>query len=255
VNEEMIEQEVQQPEVQEEVIQEEVVEPEIQEQPQQEQRDFAHNAFEENVKNLREAKTREEERASRAEYERDQLARYVENIQQQVNGGQAQQPQDALQDDDYIEGKQFKQVTKQMQDMKQELQQWKNYSEETTAELKLNNEFSDFNNVVTGENVKAFLKEYPEMRGSVQNNDPLYNRGKATYRLIKKFMGEDMVKPVVNKKNQVKVQKNMNTPRPTSAINKQQESPLSHANLLANGYNEEVGQSLEDEMYSAIERY
>lgn len=266
MNEEINQQDVQ-PEIQEEVVQPEVVQPEVVQpeepasEPQQE--DFSHNAFEENVKNLREAKeveaqraALEAQRAAQAEKERDQLAMYVQNIQQQVNGGQPPAPQNSLgiEDDDYVEGKHLGQVTQQMQQMQAELQQWKNYSEETTAELKLNNEFSDFSNIVTKENVDAFIKQYPEMRGSIQNNDPLYNRGKATYRLIKKFMGDSVQKPI-NKSNQARVQNNTGKPRPTSSIKEDQNSPLSQANLFANGYNEEVGEALEREMYDAIKKY
>ena len=250
MSEEMTEQ-VTQPEIQEEVIQEAPVEEIVEETIQEEAPIEQDNA----VRNLREAKEREMQRATKAEYERDQLAKYVENIQRQMSGGQ-QQPQNDLgiEDDDYVEGKHLGKVTAQMKQMQNELQQWKNYSEETTAELKLNSEFSDFNDVVTEESVKAFIKEYPEMRGSIQNSDPLYNRGKATYRLIKKFMG-DKIKPKVNKVNQAMVQNNTGKPRPTSSINADQNSPLSKANLFANGYNEDVGAALEQEMYDAISKY
>ena len=98
------------------------------------------------------------------------------------------------------------------------------------------------------------LKEYPELKPSIQNNDPLYNRGKATYRLIKKFINKDKQQPV-NKHNQAKVEANTGKPMPTSAIKDQQTSPLSTAGMLANGYNEDVGKALEKEMYDAIARY
>jgi len=222
-------------------------------EPQKEQ-NFEHNAFEENVKSLREAKKREEERAAQAEYERDQLAKYVENIQHQLKSPQQPQNDIGIKDDEYVEGKHLGKVTSKMKQMEQQLQQWKAYSEEMTAELKLNNEFSDFSEVVTADNVKSFLKEHPEMRSSVQNNDPLYNRGKATYKLIKKFMKDDK-KSSVNKNNQKKVYDNTGKPRPTSSIKEKENSPLSHANLFANGYSEEVGAKLEEEMYDAISRY
>lgn len=251
---EIVEQEVQPGVIQDTSADEIVAEPAPESEAKQ---DFSHNAFEDNIKNLREAKAYEAERATKAEYERDQLVKYIDNIQQQLNGGQPPQQQQnelGIKADDYVQGEHLGKVTNEMKQMRDELHQWKQYSEETTAELKLNNEFSDFNDVVNTDSVKSFLKKYPEMRGSVTNNNPLYDRGKATYRLIKKFMG-DTAKSPVNKSNQARVQNNTGKPLPTASVNEQQNSPLSKANIFANGYTEDVGDALEKEMYEAISRY
>lgn len=247
MSEEIIEQEVQ-PEIQPEVEQIQEPQEQTQEQSEQTQSNFEHNALEDNLRSLREGK-------AQAEHERDQMAKYIENMQQQANPvQQKEQNYVGVQDDDYVEGRHLGKVANEMTQMRQELNQWKNYSEEMTAELKLNSEFSDFSSVVTASKVKAFIDRYPEMRGSIHNNDPLYNRGKATYRLIKKFMGDNVKQPV-NANNQRAVQNNTGKPRPTSSINEQQNSPLSQANSFANGYNEDIGSALEDEMYEAIKRY
>ena len=245
--------EINEQEVENESIVEEVAEPVVQEE--QEKQDFSHNALNENIKNLREAKNYEAERAAKAEYERDQLAKYLENMQQQINGGQPVKKDDlGLQDDDYVEGKHLGKVNSELKKVRNELNQWKQYSEETTAELKLNNEFSDFNNIVNENTVQEFIKKYPEMRSSIVNNEPLYNRGKVTYKLIKKFMGNDLNKKA-NKSNQSAIQNNTNKPRPTAAIKEQQNSPLSQANRFANGYNKDVAKALEKEMYDIISQY
>jgi len=245
-------------EVQPELVENTQVEETIDEQPEQQEEvrsEDTNNTFQDNIKNLRESKEREAQRALKAEYERDQLIKYFETMKQQANGQPVQEPNELdIKDDEYIDGKHLNKVTKQIQNMQNELHQWKQYSEETTAELKLNNEFSDFNSVVTAENVKEFIKRYPEMRSIVQNNDTLYNRGKGTYKAIKKFMGDNL-KSNINKSQQTKIQNNSIKPRPTSSIQEQQNSPLSKANLFANGYNEDIGKALEDEMYDAISRY
>jgi len=252
MNEEVQEQQVQE-EVQADVVeQEQPSQQEAVEQPQESppvKENFEGNKFEENIRSLRESK-------EQAEYERDQLARYVENIKQQLGGVQQQQPQNdiGISDDDYVEGRQLKNVTKSVKQLESEVQQWKQHSEEITAELKLNSEFSDFNDVVTADNVKALVKKHPELRSSVQGNAPLYSRGKATYKLIKKFMGEK-TQQKVNKNNQKKVQNNIGKPVSSSAVKDPQNSPLTEAGLMANGYNEEVGAALEKEMYDAISRY
>ena len=211
----VIEQETQ-PEIVESELVEEVAEEKIEEEAPKE--DFSNNAFEDNVKNLREAKNYAAERASKAEYERDELIKYIEAIQQQANSAQPQKQNNlGIKDDDYVQGEHLGKVNNELENVRNELLQLKKHSEETTAELKLNNEFSDFNNVVNAKNVKAFIDKYPEMRGSIVNNDPLYNRGKATYRLIKKFMG-DAVKQPVSKANQETIRNNTGKPRSTSSI-------------------------------------
>jgi len=250
-NEETVQQEVQ-PQVEEQVEAVQNVEPV--ESPQEEQsaeQNFEHNKLEDNLRELRAAKRREKERAEQAEYERDQLVKYFENMQKQPQ--QQQQDDIGVSPDDYVEGKHLGKVTKTVKELKQEVQQWKAYSEEMTAELKLSSEFSDFNDVVTADNVKAFIKRHPEMRGAIQNSDPLYNRGKATYRLIKQFMGEEVAP--VDRVKQAKIQNNASTPRPSASIKEKQTSPLSQANMFAEGYTEEIGAALEKEMYDAIRRY
>lgn len=254
MNEEIQESQVQESQVQEEVEAQEVEEPEVQEQveqtveeSQEEKQNFEHNSFQENLRKMRESK-------EQAEYERDQLAQYVENIKRQFASPKQNDDEFGIKEDEYVEGKDFNRVSKNVKKLQQEVQQWRAYSEEATAELKLNNEFNDFNQVVTSKNVKALIKKHPELRSSVQNNDPLYSRGKATYKLIKKFMSDEIDQPV-NKTNQRKVQNNIGKPRSSVSVKDTKNSPLSEAGLLANGYNEEVGQALENEMYDIISRY
>lgn len=214
-------------------------------QPESQQSQYQDNQYEDNLRNLRQAK-------EQAEYERDQLVQYFQSLQQQ-NQPQTQEDDLGIAEDDFVEGKHLGRVTKQVKQMQQELQHWRNYSEEATAELKLNNEFKDFNNVVTADNVRSLVEQYPELRSSIQNNEPLYNRGKATYRLIKKFLGDSAIP--AKRMQKAKIQNNVNKPMSSSSIKEQQKSPLSQANMFADGYTEELGQALEDEMYEAIKRY
>ena len=244
--------ELNQEQIVEEMPQQETVPESTQEMPQENEQ--PQSTYEDNIVALRELREAEAKRAARAEYERDELARYVEGIQRQLSEPQqTRQNEYGIQDDDYVEGKHLGKVANQMKELKKEVHQWKTYSEETTAELKLNNEFNDFNNVVTEKNVQAFLAQYPEMRGSIQNSDTLYNRGKAAYKLIKKFMAPTQQQQI-NQRNQTKAQQNLGKPMPSSSL-QQQNSPLSQANMFANGYTEEIGQALEDEMYNAISKY
>jgi len=185
-----------------------------------------------NFRQLREQQELERERAIRAEYERDQLMQYIQAQQQQK-----QQPQQApnplgLSDDDYVEGKHLGKVNKSVEELKREVQQWKAHNEEVTAELKLTSEFNDFNNVVTSKNVEKLLKEYPELSSTVRGNDPLYNRGKATYRLIKKFLGDNTKQTIKQSMPQSMPQKQV----PRSAATLKGTSSVSNIGLDANGH-------------------
>jgi len=211
---------------------------------------YQDNQYEDNVKALREAKEEQRRRAELAEQERDQIIKYLESQQK------AAQPQDdfGIREDDYVEGKDLIKVSKTVKQYKQEADHYRAQSEEMLAELKLNNEFKDFNQVVTSDNVQSLIKKYPELKSSIVNNDPLYTRGKSTYRLIKKFMGDDIQTPD-NTIKKAKIKKNMGKPRPASSVKESSTSPLSQANMFANGYTKEVGDALEKEMYEAIDRY
>jgi len=232
------------------------------EEPQQQEPVQPKGDLDENIKLLRESKKREQERAERAEYERDQMLRYVQSL----NNPQVQQPQQqptqqqrnalGLGEDDFVEPKHVNHIHDSVEGLRQEVNEWKMRNEETTADLKLRSEFNDFNDIVTSKNVEELLGQYPEMSEIVRGQAPLYTRGKATYRLIKKFMSEKANK-AVTQSTQKTIEDNFNKPRPavTAAPTKTADSQLNYANLFANGYTEEVSKFLRKQMDDAIERY
>jgi len=231
----------------------------VEESPQQEPVQ-ANSDLDENIKLLRESKKREQERAERAEFERDQMMKYVQSL----NNPQAvQQPQQQpktnslnLSKDDFVEPEHVNHIQDSVEGLRQEVNEWKMRNEETTADLKLRSEFDDFNNIVTSKNVEDLLGQYPEMSEIVRGQAPLYTRGKATYRLIKKFMSEQANK-AVNQNTEKTIQNNFNKPRPAVSVTpaKSADSQLNYANLFSNGYTEDVSKFLRKQMDDAIERY
>lgn len=229
-----------------------------QEERVEESQETKSNDYQENIKNLRDSRKHEQERADRAEHERDQMLQYLERMNQASIGNQ--EPKDNIAEelgvgkDDFVEGEQLAKVARSVKQNRQDMYEMAARNEEMTAELKLKSEYSDFDEIVTSENVKEFIKQNPELKSSIQNNDPIYSRGKATYRLIKKFMKKES-QPNYEKKND-KAQDNSSKPRPTSSVNPQQGgSPLTKVNLWTNGYTDEVGEHLRKEMDEAIAKY
>lgn len=219
-------------EEEQEEIGEEVAEPQPEVKPRS-------NDYQENLVTLRESKERERDRAIKAEYERDQLIAYFNAVKQQQ---QQSQPQHnlGLADDEYVEAKHLNPITNEVKTLKQEVDEYK----EMLAELKLNNEYKDFNNVVTKQNVEILLRDNPELRSSILNDDSLYNRGKATYKLIKKFM------------NQPPSDQYQMSQKPRSSASVKGKSQLADIGLRASGYaDEERKARLEREMYDAIDSY
>jgi len=214
------------------------------------------NDFEENVKQLRESKKREQERAERAEYERDQILQYV----QRLNNPQGVQQQEAkkafVNEDDYVEPQHVNYINDTLEGLRKEVSDFKMHNEEVTADLKLKAEFSDFNNIVTRKNIKNLLDDYPEMEEIIRGRAPLYTRGKATYRLIKKFL-DDKTDDAMNHVAQNKINNNFNKPRPavSATPGKNADTQLNYANLFSNGYTDEVKKHLRRQMDEAIEKY
>ena len=73
--------------------------------------------------------------------------------------------------------------------------------------------------------------------------------------ILKKFV-KDETSEAIDRNQRVKVQSNNSKPRPTSSLKQQQsDTPLSKANLYADGYSEDMAAELRKEMDNAIARY
>lgn len=132
------------------------------------------------------------ERAEMAERRAQELENLVrQNMAQQAPRQHSQPDEDSfdIEDDSYIEGKHLK---KYVQSLRNELQQTKKQQQEfiqqnelQNAERQLKAQFSDFDQVVNGENLKILSQRKPALYRSIISNPDIYDKGYAAYEIIK----------------------------------------------------------------------
>lgn len=94
-----------------------------------------------------------------------------------------------LSDDTYIEGKHLKKYVKNLkQELKNTRKQWEEYNQQnaiTQAEIRLKNQFNDFESVVNKENLEKLQYQKPALYRTILANSDIYDKGYAAYELIK----------------------------------------------------------------------
>ena len=130
--------------------------------------------------------------------------------------------------------------------MENELKQYRQQSVVESTETRLKAQFSDFDRIVSKENIESLRESYPEVAASIHANPDLYGRAVAAYTLIKQF---GIAKDQLIEADRALVQKNAAKPRPMASISPQQgDSPLSKANAFANGLTDDLKNQLWKEM-------
>jgi hypothetical protein len=148
-----------------------------------------------------------------------------------------------IDDDDLVEGKVVKQIYRDLNTLK------RNYENDKLATIpdRLRGKFSDFDQVVTPENVELLKQSEPELYMSITAGQDLYAKGVSAYKTLKS-MG--IVKEDHYKSEKEKVQQNHSKPMSIQAIRGQ--GALSDANAFANGLTPELKKQLQQEMYEAV---
>lgn len=107
---------------------------------------------------------------------------------------QGQQQQFELVDDDidddvYIDGKRHKRtiakLKKELEDTRKTVNDFIQHTTMSNAEMRLKNQFADFNDVVTEENLRKLAQSDPQMMRTILANNDLYDRGYISYSLLK----------------------------------------------------------------------
>lgn len=174
------------------------------------------------------------EQAEKLARERDEAIRVAEQLQKQYE--QKKQSDATYDPDDYIEGKHLQSVEQKIKRL-----------EEQAIENQLRSSFSDFDSVVTAENLKRLKDHDPELAESINYNPNLYSKAVAAYKAIKRNMVPDTFS-----KERATAQKNAAKPKPVNTIAPQQgDSPLSKANAFSEGLTEELKMQLRKEMEQA----
>lgn len=191
-----------------------------------------------NFKNLR----REKEAIQR---ERDELARRLQEIEQKKQPNN-KEDEIELAPDDLVE---WKHVDKQIKNLENKIKGYQQESLVNATETKLKQQFPDFDKVVSVENIELLRDSYPEIAQTLNDSADLYNKAVSAYTLIKNF---GIYKEDVFSNQRNLAQENSNKPKPLASVSPQKaESPLSKANMFAEGLTDELKKQLYKEMMDA----
>lgn len=210
--------------------QEEVVNPQEDSQTLQAQTQEAEDK-EYNFRQLRESKKQLEERMERLEAELK--AARAPKVEEEDDFG--------ISDDDLAEGKHLKKLRNEFKRLEQSIQ--KNTMEQIPARLQ--SKFSDFEQVVTKENIEKLQRTEPELYASVISGSDLYAKGVAAYKTLT-MLGYSN-KSYDSQKEQV--QRNSSKPLSTQAV--KGTGPIHEAQSFANGLTPELRKQLLKEMGDA----
>ncbi len=132
------------------------------------------------------------ERAETAERRAQELERMVQmNMsQQQTTKMQVDEDDDFdMADDTYVEGKHLKKYVKNLkQELKNTKRQFEEFNQQnalTNAEIRLKNQFNDFDSIVNKENLEKLAAQKPSLYRTILSNPDMYDKGYTAYELIK----------------------------------------------------------------------
>lgn len=160
------------------------------------------------------------ERAEQAERRAQELERSI--AQQQQPKQEEEDFNFGVDDDGLTEGKHLKKAYKSLKDdlkqTKKQLEQFNNMS----AEMRLRSKFSDFDAVMTPENMKQLAIMKPAIARSIAANNDLYDQGETAYDAIRAF-----VKSESFESTDKRIEENKQKPRSVASIAPQTaETPL-----------------------------
>ena len=147
-----------------------------------------------------------------------------------------------IEDDDIVEGKVVKDLYRKFKKLE------RSYHTDKVANVpdRLKSKFSDFDQVVTQENVEKLKLSEPELYASVTSGSDLYAKGVSAYKILKNLgiAKEDLY---TDTKDQV----HQNHSKPLSAQAIKGQGALSETNIFAKGLTPELKKQLQKEMVEA----
>ena len=230
--------------VAEEIQQEESVQPQEQTAQESQSPEVEAQAAEKEVSDKEKNFLRLRETKEQLERENRELKKYLESNYSQKSAPSEEPEEDfPVEDDDYVEGKVVKRLYKEINNLK------KTYEREKLTAIpdKLRTKFSDFDQVVTVENVEKLKTTEPELYQSITSGKDLYAKGVSAYKTLK-AMG--IVKGNDYNDQKQQVQQNSSKPLSTQAIKGQ--GALSDANIFAKGLTPELRKQMQQEMAEAV---
>jgi hypothetical protein len=141
----------------------------------------------------------------------------------------SEQEEITIGDEELVSGKDIKKYVKSITTKyDQQLNSLREQSRADAAASRLKGQYSDFDEVVSRENIKMLKTLYPEEHYLITSNPDIYAKGKAAYNMIKNFgiaqAHEEQVNPDIDRR----LQENKVKPRSAaSAAGKTGDTPLS----------------------------
>jgi hypothetical protein len=216
-------------------------------QPQEQQAHQSHTPEEVAEEKPRYSK---DENFARLRETKEQLERENRELRQWYERQAKQQPAEVeedigVDDDDIVEGKVVKRLYNELRELKKFKQ---SYEQEKVASIpeRLKSKFSDFEQVVTQENVEKLKNLEPELYASIISSSDLYAKGVSAYKTLKAL---GIVKDDPYKAQKEQVQQNAQRPMSVQAIKGQ--GALSDANIFAQGLTPDLKKQLQKEMSEA----
>ncbi len=188
-------------------------------------------------------------KAEKLQKERDEalltlrrIEEYALQQQQQSQVVKQPEPEPEYDDDDYVEGKHFK---NEISYLKKELNTFKQQQQSSSIEMQLRNKYNDFDKVMTYENIAKLRELRPEIASSLHQSQDLYNKAAATYTILKELgiHQENTYNPERERADQ-----NYNKPRNASSLQKT-ESALTHASEFSGN---QLSESRKKEIYAQM---
>lgn len=196
-------------------------------------------------------KSDKEQNFSRLRESKEQLERENKELREVVMRGLKQESSSAppkeeddlgIDDEDIVEGRLVKKLYKKLREVESR------YERDKLATIpdRLRGKFSDFDQVVTQENVEKLKLAEPELYASITSGNDLYAKGVSAYKTLR-AMGIAKDDPYVAQKEHVQ----QNHLRPMSAQAVKGQGALSEANIFAKGLTPELKKQLQQEMQEA----
>lgn len=210
------------------------------------------NAVQESFKALREQK--EQAQREMAEFKRlyeEEKARKEEEQEQEID----------INDDDLVEGKTLKQYAAKIKKLENNIKESNKQSEQirqqqalNAIDMRIKNQFPDFDKVVSSHTIEIMNKNYPELAMSLSANNDIYSKAVSAYTMIKNLGIYKEDNFVADK---IRAQQNAAKPKNSASLSPQKgETPLSKANEFERGeLTPELKAKMLKEMQSARRNY
>jgi hypothetical protein len=211
------------------------------------------------------------ERAEQMQRERDEAIKYAQAIEQEAYKWQQQQraPQqqeepeydyNSLNEEDLVDGRTIKKIlaseSKKRAALESNIRQSQQQSYEAAISAQLKSTYSDFDRVLTPENIAHLREMRPGLARSLAANPDLAEKARETYNIIKdlgiyRSVEEQTYAPVKKQ-----MQNNVNKPRSSNSVSPQAgDTPLNQANMFANGLTPDVKAALWADMQKKRSSY